>query len=614
MQQLALAAVVLVDDTLAVERMGLGSLIPLEYTRQLVLLLWDVTVAHSAAQGSNAGLPWGVGRIRALALVLLHGVGRTGDEEGDMGRMEGVVSALCLLAYESPEPAQEQPQQAPNRTELVELITGATLRLLLGCEAGEGLTAIAECYASKGDYYRSAVHFLAQDCAPAAAGWSLRLTDGSVRWSPPSAPPVALSQLVDDSWGLLSKSSFDTMGLPSSSLGATNTLALATRAVLVLLAGSTPLDTGVDGQLLRWVLAMHATFTRHSGSAGSGGASSTGSGGGGATASAASPTDASEGSRVHAAERERVSRRVLCAADGWQCPTDTYTPTFCEFQHRMRWTSIALATATTTPALAACWATDDGAALVDVFRTLRGVFPTHPSDLDRTVLCAWSDPVVRGWAEEVAGVVLDTCAALVTAADRRVTAGPTQLHLGGVADRLRRAGESLRAAVPVVSAVSALETRAARLDTTGDRPSGASLQSMFEAAPSREPSDKAVALRQTSVLFDRGAAVWRAGRAGASERVLASMLAAQGVPLSGNGAGGSGSGGGSGMGGGQNAPRDDDEEAEEDDEEDDDEEVEEDGEEDDGAMDVEAVDRDTDGGDEDEDDDEDEDGFDDEEK
>ena len=546
LQQVALAATALLDDVAAVDSVGLGHLLPQEYLRQLVLLLWDVAVVHGSSGGAAdadapAGLPWGAARVAALAAVWLRAGGGDGDADADgdvlpvPARAEAAVAALSLLGFVSagagPRSGERQGPVSTTAGDLVTLLTGASFLYLWGGEAvPDGLAVVAACPHTKAgggagaDYYRTAVHMLAQDCAPGTigggGGWAVRRVGGAgeglgYAWTRLSRAPPPLAQLVNESWTAFGRANLDATALPSS-LGARVVLSLT--AAAVARAVPEPDDTGApeDGDaaeaalaVVRWAVAVHAALRPLPAE--------------GSDAVARESESEGEGSG-----RAAVARRVLCAADGWRLPAEAYSRAFCAQQLAARLAAAAAASAPSAAGVAPLLSGADGRALLAALA--RSAAALRGQD-------AANDAPGRGGAaqavaEELSGLVLDVTAALVTAADRRATAGDASLRLGDAAARL----STLCAQLPPATAAGAgagVARGAAAL-------AGTLVGGLFEAAPSREGSATLTLRANCAALFDRAAATWRGGRAGARAQVEVSMAAAQAAPLVGMAAGGGG--------------------------------------------------------------------------
>ena len=225
---------------LAVNNAGMSSEIPVEFFRQLVLLLWDFTIISANGNGgSNKKMAWGIDRIYNLALIIKKSVrGMNSSGTDDM-----VLSLLSLLSFQTSSSLQGLKINSNRYTDICELLQGTTLKHLIlphDSKNKEEIYAISQptqltqhtintkISSSESDInnYHNVVNILSKDNAKIS---KCREVEGIFSFTPgPNNGPLGswdftpekeytdLSLLIHESWESLSHLSYETMLLPIS--------------------------------------------------------------------------------------------------------------------------------------------------------------------------------------------------------------------------------------------------------------------------------------------------------------------------------------------------------------------------------------------------------------
>ena len=558
---------------IAVNDAGMTTEIPVEFFRQLVLLMWDYALTSSNGGGEKS-LAWGLGRIYRLAHLIQKSARSTGIQAID----DVVISLLSLLSFQTSSSLQGLRDSHFMYQEVREMLSACALKHLIlpSEEKSKGnLYSIAQSTANfvntsdalESTNYQTVVNSLCQDkakskrCREVEAHWSLSVSQESRSpWEHiVETPAFNLSLLIHESWEDLALSGFEAMSLPVS-LGNKLILCMSIKAILNIAVMGARDDTlssvrsGIEPigavslfpiETVRWALTMKAAFLQPS---------------------------ASALNLLHG-DSNVLMRRILSSSDN--LPFQAYTAHFCDFQLTFRLTLVCVAgffdhfssivekttleseilEATGITLLSLLRMSDNN---VGIFKDSKDIFKYLDSDAKRNTAEAidsyffyemvsktQSSISPRGMVQTICSQALDVVAGLVSRIDRNTST--TTLRINGTAPHssgerrslfterviltdfrlLVSLSRELQKAVIPLNIPSANNTDWSKMET------GLNLNQNFESLPGKEKKADVIGAKRSTVLFDRSSAVWRLGALGSRDRVLASMRAVQSAPLSG---------------------------------------------------------------------------------
>ena len=549
--------------------------IPVEFFRQLVLLMWDYALTSSNG-GGDKSLAWGLGRIYRLAHLIQRSA--RSNSTGIQALDDMVISLLSLLSFQTSSSLQGVRDSHAMYKEVREMLSACAFKHLIlhsGEKSKGNLFSIAQTSvnvpttsdALESTNYHTVVNSLCQDkakskrCREVEAHWSLTLAqDTHNSWEHIlETSAIDLSLLIHESWEDLALSGFEAMSLPVS-LGNKLILCMSIKAILniaVMGARDNTLSIVRSGtepagalslfplEAIRWALTMKAAFLQPS-------------------ASALNYFDG---------DSNVLMRRVLSSSDN--LPFHAYTAYFCDFQLTFRLTLLCLAgifdhfsnivekSATESEIFEAAGVTLLSLLRISndvcAFKDSKDIFNYLDSDIKRNAAEAFdsyffyemvsktqSGISPRGLVQTICSQALDVVAGLVSKIDRNSSTSAlgvdgTALHSSGEKNkslfserliltdfrRLVSLSRELQDAITPQNISSFNNSNSSNIETN------LSLSQYFEPLPGKERKGDVTGAKRSTVLFDRSSAVWRLGALGSRDRVLASMRAAQCTPLSG---------------------------------------------------------------------------------